>query len=85
MVLCFSYQLEERLFSVRSGASWAYRRSASRTARGSEALDLLGAGMDFADALHLVSSPEAAQFATFEGRLKKRADAVAPARQVLEA
>jgi predicted nucleic-acid-binding protein len=50
-----------------------------------EALDLMGAGMDFADALHLVSSPVAAQFVTFDRRLKKRADAVAPGRCVLEA
>ena len=50
-----------------------------------EALDLLAAGMDFADALHVASSRDATQFATFDKRLKKCADTVAPGRRVLEA
>ena len=45
-----------------------------------EALDLLEAGMDFADALHLASSREAARFATFDARLAKRAESAAPSR-----
>ena len=49
-----------------------------------EALDLLGAGMDFADALHVASCREAAQFATFDRRLKKGADTAAPGRRVVE-
>ena len=48
-----------------------------------EALDLLESGMDFADALHLASSREAVQFATFDERLKKCADTAAPNRQVV--
>lgn len=48
-----------------------------------EALDLLERGMAFADALHLSSSREAAQFATFDDRLEKRADIEAPERYVL--
>ena len=49
----------------------------------SEALVLFEAGMDFADALHLTSSREAAQFATFDQRLKKRTDTVVPDRHVV--
>jgi hypothetical protein len=41
--------------------------------------------MDFVDALHVASSRHAAQFATFDRRLKKRADTAAPGRHVLEA
>ena len=39
-----------------------------------EALRLVGAGMDFADALHVASGRETAQFATFDKRLKKCAE-----------
>lgn len=49
-----------------------------------EALDLLGAGMDFADALHMASGGEAGRFATFDKRLKKRADAIRMGRHVVE-
>ena len=48
-----------------------------------EALDLLERGMAFADALHLSSSREAAQFATFDERIEKRADTEAPERYVV--
>jgi len=48
-----------------------------------EALDLFETGMDFADALHPASSREAAHFATFDERLKKRADAASPGRRVV--
>jgi len=50
-----------------------------------EALDLLSAGMDFADALHVASGRETARFATFDRRLKKRAETAAPGRHVFEA
>lgn len=43
-----------------------------------DALTLFESGMDFADALHLASSREATQFATFDAHLKKRADQNAP-------
>ena len=49
-----------------------------------EALDLLDAGMDFADALHVASGRDAAEFATFDKRLKKRADASTPGLHVRE-
>lgn len=39
------------------------------------ALDLVGHGLDFADTLHLVSSPEAEPFYTFDGALIRRATA----------
>lgn len=42
-------------------------------------------GAAILDALHLASSGETAQFATFDKRLKKRADTAAPGRHVVEA
>ena len=50
-----------------------------------EALALFESGMDFADALHLASSSAAAQFATFDERLKRHADKAAPGRRVVSA
>lgn len=47
------------------------------------ALTLFESGMDFADALHLASSRDAAQFATFDAQLKKRADRDAPNHSVI--
>lgn len=47
------------------------------------ALTLFESGMDFADALHLASSRDAAQFATFDTQLKKRADRDAPNHSVI--
>ena len=41
------------------------------------AVDALGKGLDFADALHLARSSRAAGFATFDQRLAKRAKALA--------
>lgn len=41
------------------------------------ALDLFGAGLDFADALHLSRSGRATAFVTFDHRLAKRAAALA--------
>jgi predicted nucleic-acid-binding protein len=38
-----------------------------------QALQWCGDGMDFADALHLVSSHSASKFATFDGQMKKDA------------
>jgi predicted nucleic-acid-binding protein len=50
------------------------------------ALDLFGAGMDLADALHLVRSGSAAAFVTFDRRLARRAKALgaSPPVEVLE-
>ena len=48
-----------------------------------EALHLFESGMEFADALHLASGRAAVQFATFDARLKKQADTVAPGRHVI--
>lgn len=50
------------------------------------ALDLFGAGMDLADALHLVRSGSAAAFVTFDRRLARRAKALgaSPAVEVLK-
>lgn len=48
-----------------------------------DALTLFESGMNFADALHLASSREAAQFATFDTHLKKRADQNAPNHHVV--
>jgi len=48
-----------------------------------DALTLFEGGMDFGDALHLASSKEATQFATFDVRLKKRADQNAPNHHVV--
>ncbi len=47
-----------------------------------EALGLCEAGMDFADALHLCSNREAQSFATFDKRMKQRANKAAPGRTV---
>ncbi|MBU2601061.1 MAG: type II toxin-antitoxin system VapC family toxin [Actinobacteria bacterium] len=46
-----------------------------------ESLDLLEAGMDLADALHVTSGRGAAQFATFDKRLQRRADALESGRR----
>ena len=84
-VLRFSYQLDGvAVLRALRGIVGLQRVSVEDSLAVAEALDLLGAGMDFADALHLASSPEAAHFATFDRRLKTRADAAAPGRQVLE-
>lgn len=40
------------------------------------ALDWLGAGLDFADALHLAKSHRCSSFATFDRRLAKKANAL---------
>jgi hypothetical protein len=49
-------------------------------------LELFGAGMDLADALHLVRSGSAAAFVTFDRRLARRAKALgaSPAVEVLK-
>ncbi|MHB1233256.1 MAG: PIN domain-containing protein [Burkholderiales bacterium] len=47
-----------------------------------EALDMFEAGMDFTDALHLCSNREAAPFATFDKRMKQRANKAAPGRHI---
>lgn len=47
------------------------------------ALEMFATGMDFADALHLASGSAAAQFATFDQRLKKHADTAALGRPLV--
>lgn len=43
-----------------------------------QALDWLGQGMDFADALHLVKAGHCSTFVTFDHKLAKRAKGLAP-------
>lgn len=43
-----------------------------------QALDWLGQGMDFADALHLVKASHCSAFVTFDRKLAKRAKGLAP-------
>ena len=85
-VLRFSYKLEgEAVLRALRGIVGLPLVSVENGPAVAEALDLMEAGMDLADALHMASSPDAARFATFDRRLKRCADAVAPAHQVLEA
>lgn len=84
-VLRFSYELDEAaILDALRGVVGLPQVGVEDGPAAAEALDLLGAGMDFADALHVASSREAAQFATFDKRLKKRADTAAPGRHVRE-
>ena len=85
-VLRFSYRLDEAIIlDALKGVVGLPNVSVEDSLAVGEALDLLAAGMDFADALHVASSRDATQFATFDTRLKKCADTVAPGRRVLEA
>jgi predicted nucleic-acid-binding protein len=85
-VLRFSYELDgAAILNALKGVVGLPHVSVEDGPAVAEALDLLGAGMDFADALHVASSREAAQFATFDKRLKKRADMAAPGHHVREA
>jgi predicted nucleic-acid-binding protein len=85
-VLRFSYELDEAaILDALKGVVGLPHVSVEDGLAVAEALDLLAAGMDFADALHVASSREAARFATFDKRLKKRADTAAPGRHVREA
>ena len=85
-VLRFSYQLDgAAILDALRGVVGLPQVSVEDGLAVAGALGLLEAGMDFADALHVASSPEAAQFATFDKRLKKRAETSAPGRHVFEA
>jgi predicted nucleic-acid-binding protein len=85
-VLRFSYGLDgATILAALKGVVGLPRVSVEDGPAVAEALDLLESGMDFADALHLASSREAAQFVTFDRRLNKRADTAAPGRHVREA
>lgn len=84
-VLRFSYGLDgAAILGALKGVVGLPHVSVEDSLAVAEALDLLEAGMDFADALHLASSREAAAFATFDKRLKARADTAAPGRHVRE-
>lgn len=84
-VLRFSYQLDgATILNALRGVVGLPQVRVEDSPAIAEALDLLGAGMDFADALHVASGRETTQFATFDRRLKKRADTAAPSRQVFE-
>lgn len=85
-VLRFGYGLDgAAILDALKGVVGLPHVSAEDSLAVAKALDLLEAGMDFADALHLASSREAAAFATFDKRLKKCADTAAPGYQLLEA
>jgi len=84
-VLRFSYELDEAaILEALKGVVGLPHVSLEDGPAVAGALDLLAAGMDFADALHMASSREAVQFATFDKRLKRRADTAGPSRQVLD-
>ena len=83
-VLRFSYELNKPvILKALKSAVGLPRVTVEDSPAVAEALDLFEAGVDFADALHLASGRAAVQFATFDERLKKRADASAPGRQVV--
>ena len=48
-----------------------------------QALSWYAGGMDFADALHLASSPETAGFVTFDRRLADKADKLSPRQKII--
>jgi predicted nucleic-acid-binding protein len=85
-VLRFSYRLDgAAVLNALKGVVGLPQVSVEDGPAVAEALELLSAGMDFADALHVASSRGAAHFATFDKRLKSRADTAAPGRRVREA
>lgn len=74
-VLRFSYELSQpAIIAALKKVLGLPQVTAEDSFTVADALTLFESGMDFADALHLASSREAAQFATFDARLKKRAD-----------
>ncbi len=78
-VLRFSYELSRpAILNVLKNAVGLPQVTVEDSPAVAEALGLFEAGMDFADALHLVSGREATQFATFDERLRKLADTVVP-------
>ena len=83
-VLRFSYELSRQvILNALKSSVGLPQVTVEDSPAVAEALDLFETGMDFADALHLASSREAAHFATFDERLKKRADAASPGRRVV--
>ncbi len=83
-VLRFSYELSRPvILNVLKNTVGLPQVTVEDSPAVAEALGLFEAGMDFADALHLASGREAVQFATFDERLKKRADIAAPSRGVV--
>jgi predicted nucleic-acid-binding protein len=84
-VLRFSYQLSgAAILGALKGVLGLPQVTVEDSRAVAQALDLLGAGMDFADALHMASSQEAVPFATFDKRLKKRVDTLGPGFQLRE-
>ncbi len=84
-VLRFSYELEgATVLRALKGVVGLPQVTVKDGLAVAQALDLLEAGMDLAGALHLASSPEGAQFATFDRRLRMGADPAAPSRRVVE-
>ena len=78
-VLRFSYQLSRpAIIAALKNVLGLRQVKAEDSFAIADALTLFESGMDFGDALHLTSSRDAAQFATFDTQLKKRADQVAP-------
>ena len=83
-VLRFSYELSRpAIIAALKNVLGLPQVTAEDSFAVADALTLFESGMDFADALHLASSREAAQFATFDARLKKRADQDAPNHHVV--
>ncbi len=83
-VLRFSYELDRPvILDVLKKVAGLPQVTVEDSPAVAEALDIFEAGMDFADALHLASSRDAMQFATFDECLKKRADTVATDRYVV--
>lgn len=78
-VLRFSYELSQSaIIAALKKVLGLPQVTAEDSFAVADALTLFESGMAFADALHLASSRDAAQFATFDAQLKKRADQVAP-------
>lgn len=83
-VLRFSYELSRPvILNVLKNAVGLPQVTVEDSPAVAEALDLFEAGMDFADALHLVSGREAVRFATFDKRLKNLADTAASSHPVV--
>jgi predicted nucleic-acid-binding protein len=82
-VLRFSYELSEpAILNALQSVVGLPQVTVEDAPAVAEALGLLEAGMDFADALHLCSNREAAPFATFDKRMKQRANKAAPGRHI---
>jgi predicted nucleic-acid-binding protein len=83
-VLRYSYDLDtEAILRALRGVLGLANVSVEDSAATITALRLCEQGLEFADALHLASSAQAARFVTFDARLVKRAARVAPGRVCL--